>query len=408
MRIFYSFGILLYRWAIGLASLFNTQAKQWIDGRSKQSLPAISPHEKWSWVHAASLGEFEQGRPIIEYLKKNYPHHKILLTFFSPSGYEVRKNYAQVDFVCYLPIDLPWKMKAFVEHFHPKAVIFVKYEYWYNLLNILAKRKIPYYFISAIYRDTQVFFKPWGFWFRKHLAKATYIFCQDEDSLKRLQRINISQAEVAGDTRFDRVYQIAQAPQLLTKVERFCGKAFILVAGSSWPEDEQKLEQLLAKLNPHTKLIIAPHKVDESHIQQLLKLFSSHKAILYSQLNEDSNMEEYKVLIVDTIGLLAHLYQFAHVAYIGGGFGAGIHNTLEAAVYAIPVVFGPKYEKFREAKELIHEGAAFSIKTAEELKSIVNKLQNSEVNYQAAAKASRHYIHQNLGASERILKKMME
>ena len=401
MRILYTLGIAFYTWAIHLAALFNKQAGLWVIGRRNQELPTIHAKDKWLWVHAASLGEFEQGRPLIEKLKGNYPDYKILLTFFSPSGYEVRKNYPLADAVLYLPVDYTHRMKNFVKHFQPKVVVFVKYEYWYNLMRVLKQENIPFYYISAIYRNSQAFFKPWGTWFRKQLKWAEYIFCQDDNSLQFLSSIGIRNAEVVGDTRFDRVMEVALTPTDFPEVKYFCSDSKIIVAGSTWPEDEKVLSEILPLEHDEAKWILAPHVLDDSHLVQIEKRFAHLNPIRFSRLNRQS-VASSALLLIDEMGLLAHLYQYAHLAYIGGGFGAGIHNTLEAAVYGIPVVFGPNFQKFREARQLIEKGGGFSFEGAESLGKIINDFLQDHEKHQKASIASREYVQSNLGATEKI------
>ncbi|MGL4292421.1 MAG: 3-deoxy-D-manno-octulosonic acid transferase, partial [Bacteroidales bacterium] len=350
----YNTGISLYGMAIRMVAGKNPKAAKMIAGHKvvfdylKENRKA---GDRYLWFHAASLGEFEQGRPLIEQLRISYPEYKIALTFFSPSGYEVRKNYAGADLICYLPLDMPSNVTRFLDILNPEKAFFIKYEFWANYLHELKKRAIPVYLFSAIFRPEQVFFKPYGAFFRKLLRVYDSIFVQDESSRKLLREIGIENVEVAGDTRFDRVLEIRDQAKEIPLICSFTeGASFVLVAGSSWPKDEDLMIDHFNR-HPEMKLIIAPHEIHESHLTDIIgKLKRPY--VKFSQLNEE-NAKQADCLLIDCIGLLSSIYRYGNAAYIGGGFGVGIHNVLEAAVYDIPVVFGPNYSRFREACNLV-------------------------------------------------------
>jgi len=401
MLLLYIIGIRLYTLLIRIFSLFNPKAKLFINGRKNvytQIAQKINPSEKHIWFHFASLGEFEQGRPVLEKLKSLYPAKKIVVTFFSPSGYEIRKNYALAD-VFYLPIDTAANAKRFIASINPEMAIFTKYEFWHFYFKELKDREIPLYVISGIFRESQAFFKWYGGFYRNILKSVTYFFVQNEESKNLLKSIGLDDVIINGDTRFDRVYENAQSPKQLSLIESFIGNSLTLVCGSTWPEDEKILSALPEKY-PNWKFIIAPHEIHESHIESIEKQFSvgSVRFSIFSSSNQTPNAE-HQTLIVDNIGMLSSLYQYGKVAYIGGGFGTGIHNTLEAAAFGLPVIFGPKYDKFQEAKDLIAIGAAKSISTVEELFDAFEDLTKNE---DAAAQAKR-YVTDKKGATDQII-----
>ena len=404
MAFLYNIGIRTYTLAIRLASPFNEKAALWIKGR-KNIQKKISTVNKGShrlvWFHAASLGEFEQGRPVMEALKKEQPDTRILLTFFSPSGYEIRKNYAGADYIYYLPADTPRNARHFIESVQPDAAVFVKYEYWYNYLNQLNKRHIPTYLISAIFRKEQPFFKTWGGLHRKMLHFFTRMFIQDEESARLLSSIGIQAFEQTGDTRFDRVKQIADTAQDIDKVTHFLNGAPAVVCGSTWPPDEELLLDYINRDNTNFKLIIAPHEIGENHIRTILGKCQK-KVIRYTQ--DEAGETDAKVLIIDCIGLLSSIYRYGKIAYIGGGFGVGIHNTLEAAVYGIPVIFGPRYQKFNEAVTLIQQGGAFSIHNKTELDELLDSLLQDQAITETAGRQALAYVNSQLGATAIIMK----
>lgn len=404
MAIFYNIGIYAYTFAIRLAAPFHEKAALWVKGRKGirgKILSLPRGKERLIWFHAASLGEFEQGRPVMEALKQANPDLKILLTFFSPSGYEIRKNYAGADYIFYLPSDTPRNASCFIRHFRPDAAVFIKYEFWYNYLKELHQHQIPTYLISAIFRREQPFFKRWGTLHRRMLGFFTRLFVQDEESVALLTSLGIQNIQQTGDTRFDRVEQIAKAAQDIEKVERFCNGQPAVVCGSTWPPDEELLFDYINTDKSGYKWILAPHEIGETHIKSILEKCKK-RAVRYSILS--TSPETYDVLIIDCIGLLSAVYRYGKIAYIGGGFGAGIHNTLEAAVYGIPVIFGPKYQKFKEAVQLIRQGGAFSIHNARELQEVLGSLIQHPSIAETAGQHARAYVESQLGATQVILK----
>ncbi|MEA1874227.1 MAG: glycosyltransferase N-terminal domain-containing protein [Bacteroidota bacterium] len=403
MRIFYQFGINIYWFIIRCFALFNDKAKCFIKGRKnwKTSLQAIrKADEKYIWIHCASLGEFEQGRLFIEAIKIQFPQYSICLTFFSPSGYEIRKNYDLADIVFYLPKDSASNAKTFLDILKPEMSFFVKYEFWFHYLNQLKKQDIPTFLISGIFRENQIFFKPWAGFFRNMLQMYTHLFVQDDDSLLRLKRINVLNVSVAGDTRFDRVWEITQEDCKLEALDHFVENEFCIVAGSTWPQDEVLLKAIMRNF-PKIKMILAPHEVNISHIQQIEAVFQEIPLIKLSSV-KTPEISNARLLIVDSVGLLSKLYRYGKIAYIGGGFGKGIHNTLEAACYGLPVVFGPNYMRFKEACELVEIGAGFSVNTEEELIQMVQNLQ-TELIRKTTGEISENYILQKRGATQIIL-----
>jgi 3-deoxy-D-manno-octulosonic-acid transferase len=408
----YNIGIVIYGLLLRLASLFNAKAKLFVVGRKnifEKIQQKINTNDRPIWFHFASLGEFEQGRPVLEKLKSDDPSQKIVITFFSPSGYEIRKNYALAD-VFYLPLDTSSNAKKFINNVNPKFAVFTKYEFWYHYFNELHKKQIPLYLISGIFRPNQVFFKWYGSFYRGILKFVTHFFVQNEESVSLLKSIGIDNVSLSGDTRFDRVYENAQRPKKLPEIEEFLGNSPTFIAGSTWPEDEKLLVSLIEKC-PDWKFIIAPHEIGQSHIEEIESLFP--KAIKFSNLNimiseiHDISPEaaytldsSHKILIIDNIGMLSSLYQYAKVAYIGGGFGVGIHNTLEAAAFGLPVIFGPRYDKFQEAKDLIELGVAKSITTSTELISAFEYFKADET----ASADAKKYVEQKKGATEMIVK----
>ncbi|MDY0077905.1 MAG: glycosyltransferase N-terminal domain-containing protein [Bacteroidales bacterium] len=405
MRPFYTLGIQIYSLAVRLLSLWNPKAKQWIAGREnwRKQLPEINANDQWIWFHASSLGEFEQGRPLIESIKSAFPENKILLTFFSPSGFEIRKNYKQADKIMYLPTDTCRNARLFIEHFKFKAVFFIKYEFWFNYINRLSKARIPLYFIAVRFRADQHFFKAYGSWFRKHLRQVEHFFVQDENSKQLLGSIEINEVTVNGDPRFDRVAEIAKQAARFPEVEKFIGNRKALIAGSSWPPDEQLLIPFLADLPADYCFIIAPHDVSKSHIKQIENALPE-KAQLYSKFADPFAS---RILIIDQIGILSQLYQYAQIAYIGGGFGKAIHNIQEAVTFGVPVLFGPNHQQFNEAVDLVNLGGAFSISNADELKTQLLKLINDEKYRRQAASVCKKYVEDQLGATAKIMDYLM-
>jgi len=407
MHFLYNIGIYIYYLFVLLASIFNKKAKKWIEGRNNifaQLQQAVDPSQKIIWFHAASLGEFEQGRPVIESFRHKYPDYKILLTFFSPSGYEIRKDYEQADFVFYLPIDLKKNARKFIQIVNPNIVVFIKYEFWFNYINELHKNNIPIFIISAIFRKEQHFFKWYGAWFRSMLGKITYLFVQNQESLDLLQSIQLKNVIIGGDTRFDRVYTISKQTKAFPLIQKFTGKQNVLLAGSTWPPDENIINQL-GRGNSKIKIIIAPHEVHEERIRSILKLFDTKNTIRYSVADEKS-IESAEVLVIDQIGILSGLYQYCKVAYIGGGFGYGIHNILEAVTFGKPVIFGPNFQKFKEAIDLINLGGAFSVSNETNLSLVYSNLVDSNQYYNDVSLICKAFIEENRGATDTILKKL--
>ena len=404
MKLLYSCCMAIYAALIRFASLFNRKAKQWCDGRkgmTERMREAIGNEQNIVWIHVASLGDFEQGRPLVDYIKANYPDYKILLTFFSPSGYEVRKNYPNADYVFYIPQDTKREVVRFLDAAKPKVAIFVKYEFWLNMLTELGKRNIRTFIVSAIFRRRSIFFNPFGGIWRKALGVFEQIFVQDEASKELLAEIGVENVVVAGDTRFDRVLAIADSAEKVSVVEEFKGKNRLFVAGSTWGPDEEILLPLI-KANPDVKFVVAPHEMDERRIERILR---ETKAVRYTQC-EGVDLVDKQVLVLDTMGLLSRVYGSAEWAYVGGGFGAGIHNTLEAAVYGIPVAFGTKYHKFKEARDLIALSVGCSVKNERELQSWFNELK-SDADYLARLSVvAKLYVEQHRGTTERIVKKI--
>jgi len=409
----YSIAIILYSFAVRLVSPFNKKAKKMLSGQRETFAilkKQLDPKASYIWFHAASLGEFEQGRPLIEKIRQEKPEYKILLTFFSPSGYEVRKNYAGADIVCYLPFDHYWNARKFLRLVKPTMAIFIKYEFWMNYLNQLKQLQIPTYIISAIFRPKQIFFRWYARPYREILNNYYWFFVQDQQSLELLKRFNHHNVSITGDTRFDRVFEIVEQRKALPVVEKFLNrmegeKSIVLVAGSTWLNDEAILLPYF-NLHPEIKLIIAPHEINGQRIEALESALT-RPAVRYSQANENM-VGATGCLIVDCIGLLSSIYRYGDLAYIGGGFGKGIHNVLEAAVYGIPVMFGPNYHKFKEAKELIACRGAISVTNEEEFSSRMNDFLTYNDLLQEAGKSAKDYVIGNLGATGKIYEKMFE
>jgi 3-deoxy-D-manno-octulosonic-acid transferase len=403
----YSFGIFLYGLTIRLASLFNAKARQWQAGRKnlfrhiEQALIQV-PSEKRIWIHASSLGEFEQGRPLIEALKQNFPQYAIVLTFFSPSGYEVQKNYKYADFVFYLPLDTKRNAQRFLDLVQPELAIFVKYEFWLNFLFALKLRHIPTVLISAVFRPNQLFFNRYISFYRNALSAFSHFFVQNEMSKKLLQDIGYQNVTISGDTRFDRVFDIAQDDFRLDTLTSFVNNKKTIIAGSSWPHDEDLLARY-AKQRSDIKWIIAPHEVTPSHIKQIKTLFADKKTLLYSEISSVTNLADYDLLIVDTIGLLNKIYRYGTIAYIGGGFGKGIHNILEPAVFGLPVLFGPRYQKFEEATQLILLGGACSITNYSTLETQLNQWLDDTEKYETASLSTTQFVQRQIGAVKTIM-----
>ena len=364
----YNIAIAAYASLIRLISPWNEKARQWSEGRKGifERMRQTIKGERVVWVHSASLGEFEQGRPIIEHIRANYPEYKILLTFFSPSGYEIRKNYEGADYIFYLPADTKANVRKFLDIVKPEVAIFVKYEFWLNMLNELRRRKVRTYVVSAIFRQNSIFFRPYGSMWCRALETFDTIFVQDEASQRLLATIGFDNVVVAGDTRFDRVAQIASMAKRVDVIEEFKGESPLFVAGSTWGPDEEILLPLINE-NPQIKFVVAPHEMEEERINHILKSVQGG-AVRYTQ-REGVDLAAQQVLVLDTIGILSSVYGSATWAYIGGGFGVGIHNTLEAATFGLPIAFGTNYAKFKEAVDMVSLGAATSVDGAEALKA---------------------------------------
>lgn len=401
-KLLYQIGNFFYILAIHIASLWNSKAKQWVNGRKdwKNSLQKFTNNNKKPiiWMHCASLGEFEQGRPVIESIKNTMPNYNIVVSFFSPSGYEVQKNYDGAAYICYLPVNNNLNAQFFLEKLKPVLVLWVKYDFWDAYLMNLAKRRIPTLLISSKFRKEQPFFRFYGKYWQNLLLCFSHLFVQDNESKDLLQTININHTTVAGDTRFDRVLAIAKESYSNKIVEHFIGEHICLVAGSTWTEDDEELCHFANK-HLNLKIIIAPHHINEERLQEMEKLY--HQTIRYSAYKENNNAN---VLIIDNIGMLSFLYRYAKICIVGGGFGGdGVHNTLEAAVYGKPILFGPAYEKYQEAVDLIDLYVAFDVDNALEMESIIMDLLNDETYYQEKVIAAKQYVLDNVGSSNKVM-----
>lgn len=413
----YNIVIYFVLWGIAIASLFNEKVrKMWRGEREAFKIlkQKVDPNAKYIWFHAASLGEFEQGRPLMERIRKEYPQYKILLTFYSPSGYEVRKNYEGADIICYMPVDTRLNAIRFLRLVRPVMAFFIKYEFWSNFLHILKHRNIPTYSVSSIFREDQVFFKWYGRSYAGVLKCFTRFFVQNEESKRLLEGIGITAVDVVGDTRFDRVLQIKEAAKHLPICEAFrTGVASsqsadvphhdfkVFVAGSSWPPDENIF---IPFFNEHKdwRLLIAPHVIAEEHLKLILSLIKDKKVVRYTQTTPEEAAEA-DVLIIDCFGLLSSMYNYGDVAYIGGGFGVGIHNTLEAAVWNMPVIFGPNNKKFQEAQGLLKSGGGFEINTYEDFSGLMSSLMNDETFLKQAGDKAGAFVAHLAGATDKVL-----
>jgi 3-deoxy-D-manno-octulosonic-acid transferase len=406
---FYQVFIRIYPFLIKLASPFNEKARLWTKGRVgilDQIRKRIRAGEEIIWIHCASLGEFEQGRPLLERLRTLYPKYKTLLTFFSPSGYEVRKDYDGADYIFYLPMDSTHNSASFYDIVHPRLVIFIKYEFWHYYLAEAKRRNIPLLLISAIFRKSQPFFSRRGGFHRLMLSTFTHFFVQNADSVSLLQRVGFAQnVSLTGDTRFDRVIEIAENFQPIASIENFCSSG-VIVAGSTWLEDDKELAHY-ANTKKNVKFIIAPHNIGKDRLEECLKVYKN--SMLFSSLQTESPGMNINTIIIDNIGMLSRLYKYGAVCYIGGGFGGdGVHNVLEAAVYGKPVVFGPEYEKYYEAIELLENGGATAIDDALELEATFDDLLVDSTKYDRMARASRDYVYSKRGSTEKILQFIQE
>ena len=403
----YNLAMYILELGVKLAALFSDKPAKMVKGyREVFDLlqRKIDSNAQYIWFHAASLGEFEQGRPLIERIRKEYPQYKILQTFFSPSGYEVRKNYAGADIVCYLPIDTPSNVKKFVDLVNPCMVFFVKYEFWQNYLNALYKKGIPVYSVSSIFRPGQIFFRWYGKSYQRVLKTFAHLFVQNQESKMLLAGIGVDHTTVVGDTRFDRVLDICAAAKQLPLVQKFKGDALTFVAGSSWGPDEDIFISYF-NAHPEMKLIIAPHVVSDGHLKEIESKLQ-RSCIRYTQATED-NVEQADCLIIDCYGLLSSIYRYGEISYIGGGFGVGIHNVLEAAVYGIPVIFGPNNKKFREAQHLLANKGGFEINGYDDFEQLMNRFLTDEAYLKQSGKAAGDYVKGNAGAMEKIMKRVV-
>ena len=400
----YNLIIYLYQLGVIVASLFNEKVrKMWRGEREAIRIlrAQVDPAAQYVWFHAASLGEFEQGRPLMEQLRREHPEYKILLTFFSPSGYEVRKNYEGADIITYLPLDTITNARRFLRTIRPVMAFFIKYEFWYNYLHILKHRNIPVYSVSSIFRPDQVFFKWYGRQYGHVLKCFTHFYVQNEVSRELLAKIGIHDVTVVGDTRFDRVLQIKEAAKKLPIVEAFCDKKKVFIAGSSWQPDE---EIFIPWLNEHKdwKLVIAPHVIGEDHLQQIEKMLEGRKVVRYTEATEE-NVKGAEVLMINCFGLLSSIYGYADVTYVGGGFGVGIHNTLEAAVWDVPVFFGPNNQRFQEDQGLKLCGAGLEIGNADDFRRLMQGFEDHPTLAKELGEKAGAFVASMTGATKKIL-----
>lgn len=412
-RPLYSFGISAYGAGVKLAAMKNRKASLLSAGQKeiwRVLDKKIDPSARYIWIHAASLGEFEQGRPLIEKLKKERPEYKVVLTFFSPSGYEVRKNYELADCVCYLPFDTPKRVRRFLYKVNPEIAIFVKYEFWRNYLEELYRRQIPTYLISAVFRPDQFFFKKRSAWYSYWLRWYTRIFVQNEDSRRLLAGIGVDCVDVCGDTRFDRVADIRNKGREIPLLQRFTRRGEpehmpVMMVGSSWPADEEVYSEWFVK-HPDAKLVIAPHEFDNERLRKLKSLFGEGCVLMSEAEKEPSLVDNARVMVIDCFGLLSSAYAYCDVAYVGGGFGAGLHNINEAAVYDVPVIYGPNNSKFIEAREMAESGGGFPIASKEDFERVADKLMlttaSSASERERTGKRAGDYIRSKLGATDKI------
>ena len=405
MRSVYTLGIRFYAFGVHLAALLgNAKAKLWVGGRKsqrllRQSKGAMSDDASWIWFHAASLGEFEQGRPVIEALKQKHPEFKILLSFFSPSGYEIRKNYPLADEVLYLPTDTPRHAEQWVKSRRFVAAFFIKYEFWFNYMQALKQAGVPLFYVSLILKPDSFFFRWYGAWFRRQLRNVEHFFVQDETTAQLLKSHGMDNVTICGDTRFDRVAAIAEQVKPFPEMERFIAKRHCIIAGSTWPPDEKLLAAFLPEMPEEYCLVVAPHDISSSHLSQIKAMFP--EARLYTDLPAE---KPSKVLVVNTIGILSQLYQYAQFVYVGGGFGVNIHNIQEPVTFGCPVVIGPKYKSFKEAVDLVANQGAFSINDAGELAAVFNRLISDEDFREKASATCKNYLKSQVGATKTILK----
>ena len=398
----YSLAIYIYMLCAGVVSLFNRKARLLIRGHRDtwRILRSQIGDRRYVWFHAASLGEFEQGRPLMERLRREHPEKRILLTFFSPSGYEVRKNYEGADVVCYLPFDTPLNARKFVRLAKPEMAFFIKYEFWRNYIDVLYHQEIPVYSVSSIFRENQIFFRPYGYKYARVLRRITHLFVQNEASRELLKRLGVTQVSVVGDTRFDRVIDIRRQARELPVAEAATRQGHVIVAGSTWPPDEDILIPYFNS-HPDCRLILAPHVVSEDHLREIEQKLQ-RPALRYSQATPESAAKA-DCLLIDGYGLLSSIYRYATVAYVGGGFGVGIHNVLEAAVYGVPVVFGPNNHRFQEARQLLDAGGGIEVTDEASFRTKMDKLLTDETYLSDCGHRAGTYVHGHAGASDKIL-----
>lgn len=405
LRLLYNILINIAWLGLKVVALFNAKIKLFVQGR-KQTFSILEERlrsaDKAIWMHVASLGEFEQGLPILERLRTEYPEHRLVLSFFSPSGYEVKKNTSVADVVIYLPMDSNYKAKRFLELVNPELAIFVKYEVWPNYLHHLQKRNIPTLLISAIFSERQIYFKPFGGFMRKSLGKFDHYFVQDENSKKLLESIEIKNSTISGDTRLDRVSEILKQNNQLDFMDRFKNNQLCLVAGSTWPEDEQILINYINNTSEKVKVVIAPHEIKPAHIAKITSALNK-KTLCYSDLG-NQNLKEIEVLIIDTIGLLTKIYSYANIAYVGGGFATGLHNTMEPAVFGIPIIIGPQFLGFKEVEDLVKEGGIMPISNQDSFNNLMGDLLNNPISIRNIGDINANYINSNRGAADLIMK----
>ncbi len=404
MRWLYNLGIFGYYLLVRVVSVRNEKARKWLEGRKdifKRLRETIKPGEPILWFHASSLGEFEQGRPVIESIRSHWPEYKILLTFFSPSGYELRKNYPYADYVFYLPLDTRKNAIEFIDIVRPAKVFFIKYEFWYNFLTQLKEEGIPTYIFSALFRPSQIFFKPWGKWYLKAIASYEHIFVQNRESFDILHQYGFKNVSISGDTRLDRVGQIADAAPRLEKLEFFCDGQKAIIAGSTWKEDEDLFIPYVNKSPAGLKFVIAPHEVTPQTLERICNALEKPYA-LYSTASQES-LSKVDILIADGYGYLNSIYRYGMLAYVGGGFNSGIHSILEPAVFGLPVLFGPDYHKFQEAFDMLSLGAACCINDSVELEAELENFRLNPDKLLTASNIARSYVNRNRGASQEIV-----
>lgn len=406
MSFLYNILVLVVGFILKLIAQFNKKIKLFVDGRKETFSKlenGISKNDKVIWFHCASLGEFEQGRPILEKLKKKHPTYKFVLTFFSPSGYEIRKDYKVADVVCYLPLDSKRNAKKFLNIIQPELVVFVKYEFWPNILKELKIRKIRTILISGIFRESQAFFKWYGSWMRKSLKAFEHFFVQDEDSLDLLKSVDFKNISVSGDTRFDRVYEITKQNNKLNFIEEFKNGHYTLVAGSTWKDDEDLIvDYINNSASNKEKFIIAPHNINSEAIKELKKSISK-KTVLFSE-KQKKDLSNFQVFIIDTVGILTKIYSYADITYVGGGYTkSGVHNVLEPATFGVPIVIGPNYNKFNEAIELVNEEACYTVDNSKKLSVLLRKFFNEKQKRFTAGNKALSYVVEKTGATDKIL-----